>query len=30
MEYLYYYLCLVLFRVIEDGNRTVGEILEMI
>ncbi len=30
MEYLYYYLCRVLFRGIEDGNRTVGEILDMI
>ncbi len=30
MEYLYYYICRVLFRGIEDKNRTVGEILEMI
>ena len=30
MEYLYYYLCRVLFRGIEDDSRTVGEILEMI
>ena len=30
MEYLYYYLCRVLFRGIEDANRTVGEILNMI
>ncbi len=30
MEYLYYYLCRVLFRGIEDGNRTIGEILDMI
>lgn len=30
MEYLYYYLCRVLFRGIEDPSRTVGEILEMI
>ena len=30
MEYLYYYLCRVLFRGIEDKNRTVGEILAMI
>ena len=30
MEYLYYYLCRVLFRGIEDKNRTVGEILNMI
>lgn len=30
MEYLYYYLCRVLFRGIENHNRTVGEILEMI
>lgn len=30
MEYLYYYLCRVLFRGIEDKNRTVGEILDMI
>lgn len=30
MEYLYYYLCRILFRGIEDKNRTVGEILEMI
>lgn len=30
MEYLYYYLCRVLFRGIEDKDRTVGKILEMI
>ncbi len=30
MEYLYYYLCRVLFRGIENKNRTIGEILEMI
>ena len=30
MEYLYYYLCRVLFRGIEDKTRTVGEILDMI
>ncbi|MGN0620268.1 MAG: condensation domain-containing protein [Porcipelethomonas sp.] len=30
MEYLYYYFCRVLFRGIEDKNRTIGEILEMI
>lgn len=30
MEYLYYYLCRVLFRGIENCNRTIGEILEMI
>ncbi len=30
MEFFYYYLCRVLFRGIEDPNRTVGEILEMI
>ncbi len=30
MEYFYYYLCRVLFRGIEDENRTIGEILEMI
>ncbi|MCM1523129.1 MAG: condensation domain-containing protein [Ruminococcus sp.] len=30
MEYFYYYLCRVLFRGIEDKNRTVGEILAMI
>jgi hypothetical protein len=30
MEYLYYYLCRVLFRGIEDKDRTVGQILEMI
>lgn len=30
MEYLYYYLCRVLFRGIEDKNRTVGEIMDMI
>lgn len=30
MEYLYYYLCRVLFRGIENKDRTVGEILEMI
>lgn len=30
MEYFYYYLCRVLFRGIEDENRTIGDILEMI
>ncbi len=30
MEYLYYYLCRVLFRGIENSNRTIGEILDMI
>ncbi len=30
MEYLYYYLCRVLFRGIENSSRTVGEILDMI
>lgn len=30
MEYFYYYLCRVLFRGIENENRTIGEILEMI
>nr|MDE6035936.1 peptide synthetase [Ruminococcus sp.] len=30
MEYFYYYLCRVLFRGIEDENRTIGEILDMI
>ncbi len=30
MEYLYYYLCRVLFRGIENSSRTVREILEMI
>lgn len=30
MEYLYYYLCRVLFRGIENSSRTIGEILEMI
>lgn len=30
MEYFYYYLCRVLFRGIENKNRTIGEILEMI
>lgn len=30
MQYLYYYLCRVLFRGIENKERTVGEILEMI
>lgn len=30
MQYFYYYLCRVLFRGIEDENRTIGEILEMI
>lgn len=30
MEFFYYYFCRVLFRGIEDPNRTVGEILEMI
>ncbi len=30
MEYLYYYLCRVLFRGIENASRTIGEILDMI
>lgn len=30
MEFLYYYYCRVLFRGIEDKNRTIGQILEMI
>lgn len=30
MQYFYYYLCRVLFRGIEDENRTIGEILDMI
>lgn len=30
MEYLYYYLCRVLFRGIENSSRTVGEIMDMI
>ncbi len=30
MEYLYYYLCRVLFRGIENCERTIGEILDMI
>lgn len=30
MEFLYYYYCRVLFRGIEDPNRTIGQILEMI
>lgn len=30
MEYFYYYLCRVLFRGIEDKDRTIGEILQMI
>lgn len=30
MEYFYYYLCRVMFRGIENKDRTVGEILEMI
>ncbi|MGN0537904.1 MAG: condensation domain-containing protein [Acutalibacteraceae bacterium] len=30
MQYFYYYLCRVLFRGLEDENRTIGEILEMI
>ena len=30
MEYLYYYLCRVLFRGIENKDRTIGEILDMI
>lgn len=30
MEYFYYYLCRVLFRGIENSERTIGEILEMI
>ncbi|MBQ8515581.1 MAG: peptide synthetase [Ruminococcus sp.] len=30
MEYLYYYLCRVLFRGIENSDRTIGEILDII
>ncbi len=30
MEYLYYYLCRVLFRGIENSSRTIGEILDII
>lgn len=30
MEYFYYYLCRVLFRGIENEERTIGEIMEMI
>lgn len=30
MQFFYYYLCRVLFRGIEDENRTIGEILELI
>lgn len=30
MEFLYYYLCRILFRGIEDKERTIGEILDMI
>lgn len=30
MEYFYYYLCRVMFRGIENKERTIGEILEMI
>ncbi|MDE5764858.1 MAG: peptide synthetase [Ruminococcus sp.] len=30
MEYFYYYLCRVIFRGIENSNRTIGEILDMI
>ena len=30
MEFLYYYYCRVLFRGIEDKDRTIGQILEMI
>lgn len=30
MQYLYYYLCRVLFRGIENSNSTIGEILDMI
>ncbi|MGN0632194.1 MAG: condensation domain-containing protein [Ruminococcus sp.] len=30
MQYLYYYLCRVLFRGIENSERTIGEILDMI
>ncbi|MCM1167808.1 MAG: condensation domain-containing protein, partial [Ruminococcus sp.] len=30
MEFLYYYLCRILFRGIEDKSRTIGEILDMI
>lgn len=30
MQYFYYYLCRVLFRGIENENRTIGEILELI
>ncbi len=30
LEYMYYYLCKILFRGIEDPNRTIGEIIEMV
>lgn len=30
MEYFYYYLCRVIFRGIENSDRTIGEILDMI
>lgn len=30
LEYVYYYLCRIMFRGIEDSSRTVGEIIEMV
>lgn len=30
LEYMYYYLCKILFRGIEEPNRTIGEIIEMV
>ena len=30
LEYIYYYLCRIIFRGVEDPERTVGEIMEMV
>ena len=30
LEYIYYYLCRIIFRGVEDPERTVGEIIEMV
>lgn len=30
LEYMYYYLCRIIFRGVENPNRTVGEILDMV
>ncbi len=30
LEYIYYYLCRIIFRGVEDPERPVGEIIEMV